>query len=117
MSDEPQEAPQDVEAAVDAATDAVAVQAQELAELAGAAADGDGVGIGKLLDVPVQISVEVGRTKMTLGELVQLGPGSLIELDRAAHEPADILVNGRVVAHGEIVTIDRNYGVRITDVV
>lgn len=116
MSEEPENEPQDLEAAAEAAAEAVAVQAQELAELAGEAGVGEGVGIGKLLDVPVQITVEIGRTKMTLGDLVQLGPGALIELDRQSHEPADILVNGRVVAKGEIVTIDRNYGVRITDV-
>lgn len=116
MSDEPEEEPQDA-AAAEASDDAIAVQAQELAELAGEAGAGEGVGIGKLLDVPVRITVEIGRTKMSLGELVQLGPGALIELDRESHEPADILVNGRVVAQGEIVTIDRNYGVRITDVV
>lgn len=117
MSEEIEQQTDDVEAAVDAASDAVSVQAQQLAELAAEAGVGEGVGIGKLLDVPVKITVEIGRASMTLGELVQLGPGSLIELDRQAHEPADILVNGRVVAHGEIVTIDRNYGVRITDVV
>jgi len=62
----------------------------------------------------VRVTVEVGRARLTLGELVGLRSGSLIELDREAHEPADILVNGKVVARGEIVTMDESYGVRIT---
>jgi flagellar motor switch protein FliN/FliY len=64
----------------------------------------------------VRVTVEVGRTRLTLGELTRLRPGSLLELDREAHEPADVLVNGKTVAHGEIVTIDGCYGVRISDV-
>lgn len=96
-------------------TDAVAVQASQLEELA-ASAGGQGMGLGHLMDVPVRVTVEVGRTRMPLGELVHLAPGSLLELDRAAHEPADILVNGKIVARGEIVTIDKSYGVRITEV-
>ena len=54
---------------------------------------------------------------MTLRDLAALGPGSLVTLDREAHEPADILVNGKIVAHGEVVTIDGSYGVRVTSVV
>ena len=69
--------------------------------------DLDGIGIAT--------SDKFGRS-MALGELVKLCPGALIELDREAHEPADILVNGKIVARGEIVTIDQNYGVRITRV-
>ena len=110
----------DLEAAVDAAAENVAVQANELPELDGAlGSTGDGTsgaGLAHLMDVPVHVTVEVGRTSITLGELSQLAPGSLLELDREAHEPADILVNGKVVARGEIVTIDETYGVRITSV-
>lgn len=106
-----------LDAAMDAAAQAVAVHAAALAELGPSAAGGGGsVGIERLLDVPVAITVEVGRAQITLGELVQLGPGSLVALEREAHEPADILVNGKVVARGEIVTIGAHYGVRITTV-
>ena len=117
MSEKPETAAQDadLERAVDAATEAVAVRAQELEELAGGAS-GEEVGLSNLLDVPVRVTVEVGRTKMRLADLVHLAPGSLLELDREAHEPADILVNGKIVARGEIVTIDQSYGVRITEV-
>ena len=111
-----EETDQDVEQAVDAATEAVRVQAEQLPEFGDAGAVGDPMGLPHLLDVPVAITVEVGRTRMSLAELVELGPGSLIELDREAHEPADILVNGKVVARGEVVTIDDSYGVRITSV-
>ena len=105
---------QHLEDAIDEATDAVAVQASELAELAGEAVGGDPIGLESLLDVPVRVTVQIGRARMPLGELVKLGPGSLVPLDREAHQPADILVNGRVVARGEVVTIDKAYGVRVT---
>ncbi len=118
MSDETQEQTQadEVEEAIEKATEAVAVQTNELAELAGGAATGEEMDLGNLLDVPVDVTVEVGQARMPLGQLVKLGPGSLVELERESHEPADILVNGKIVARGEIVTIERNYGVRITQV-
>ena len=74
------------------------------------------MGLDHLLTVGVEVTVEVGRTRSTFAELMKLGPGALIELDRDAHEPADILVNGKIVAHGEIVTVGDRYGVRITTV-
>ncbi|QDU70037.1 flagellar motor switch protein FliN [Engelhardtia mirabilis] len=116
MSDETTEETTDVEQAIDAATDAVRVQAEGLPELEDSHTESAGMGLPHLLNVPVQVTVEVGRTRLSLAELVKLGPGSLIELDREAHEPADILVNGKVVARGEVVTIDKTYGVRITSV-
>ena len=100
---------QDLEQAIDQATDAVASQAASLP------GGGEPIGIENLLDVPVRVTVQIGRTRLTLGELVELKPGALLPLDREAHEPADILVNGKVVARGEVVTIDNTYGVRITD--
>src|SRR6188768_2117696 len=90
----------------DSAATAVSVQPTELAELQPGAKSGDPIGLAQLLDVPVRMTVEVGRTRMSLAELIQLGPGSLVVLDREAHEPADILVNGKIVARGEVVTID-----------
>lgn len=115
MSEEEAMTADDLEEAVDAATESVAVRARELEELEGAAG-GEAGGLAHLMDVPVHVAVEVGRTEISLGELAQLAPGSLLELDREAHEPADILVNGKIVARGEIVSIDDHYGVRITSV-
>ena len=109
-------AAENLEQSIDLATEAVAVQSSQLDELAPDPASGDPIGLDSLLEVPVRVTVQIGRARMSLGELVQLGPGSLVPLDREAHEPADILVNGKVVAHGEVVTIDNTYGVRITSV-
>ena len=119
MSDESPETTTDetevAEQAIDDAARAVEVTANQLDELA-PAAQGDAIGIDHLMDVPVRVTVEVGRTRLPLAQLVELRPGSVLQLDREAHEPADILVNGKVVARGEIVTISGNYGVRITSV-
>ncbi len=101
----------DLEQAVDQAVESVSEQLGALGE---GTVSGDPIGLENLLDVPVSITVLIGTTSMSLGDLVALGPGSLIPLDREAHEPADILVNGRVVARGEVVTIDNTYGVRIS---
>jgi flagellar motor switch protein FliN/FliY len=106
----------DLEGAIDEAAEAVEVQTRELEELEPASPDDAPMGLDHLLDVPVQIAVEVGRTRLTLADLVKRGPGSVLELDREAHEPADVLVNGKVVARGEIVTVGDHYGVRITSV-
>jgi flagellar motor switch protein FliN/FliY len=72
--------------------------------------------IDHLLDIPLRVSIELGRTRIAIGELLELGPGSVIELDKAAGEPLDILVNGRPVARGEAVVVNDKFGVRITDV-
>ncbi len=106
----------DLESAIDLAKDAVSVQSRELDELSEAGSGGAPIGIQDLLDVPVRVTVQIGRTRLTLEDLVRMGPGSVITLDREAHEPADILVNGKVIARGEVVTIDNTYGVRITQV-
>jgi flagellar motor switch protein FliN/FliY len=70
-----------------------------------------------LLDVPLEITVELGRTKMLVKDLLQLGQGSVIELDKIAGEPAEILVNGRLVARGEVVVVNEKFGVRLTDII
>lgn len=108
----------EAEAAIDAATEAVRVESARLDELTAEDVDagGEALGMAHLMDVPVRVTVEVGRRRLTLSELARLGPGSLVVLDREAHEPADILVNGKVVAYGEIVTIDGAYAVRVTRV-
>lgn len=69
-----------------------------------------------LLDVPLEISVELGRVKMMVRDVLDLGTGSIIEVDKAAGEPVDVMVNGRLVAKGEVVVIEDNFGVRITEI-
>lgn len=70
----------------------------------------------RLHDVTVELAVEVGRTRMTLGQALALGPGSVVTLDRLADKPVDLLVNGRPIARGEVVVIDEAFGLRITEV-
>lgn len=70
-----------------------------------------------ILDIPVSISMEVGRTAITIRNLLQLNQGSVIELDRLAGEPLDILVNGTLIAHGEVVVVNEKFGIRMTDVI
>lgn len=73
--------------------------------------------IDVILDVPVTLSLEVGRAQMSVGRLLRLSQGSVVELDRGAGEPLDVLVNGTLVAHGEIVIVNDKFGIRLTDVV
>jgi flagellar motor switch protein FliN/FliY len=73
--------------------------------------------LGRIQDVPVQITAELGRVTVQLRELLQLSPGTIIELDRLAGEPVDVFVNGRLVAQGEVVTVNAKRGVRFTDIV
>jgi flagellar motor switch protein FliN len=70
-----------------------------------------------LLDVPLDVSVELGRCRMSIQDLLVLSPGSVVELDKAAGEPLDILINDRLVARGEAVVVNDKFGVRITDIV
>ena len=70
-----------------------------------------------ILDVPLKVSVELGRTKMLINDLLQLGQGSVIELDKIAGEPMEILINDKLVAMGEVVVVNEKFGVRLTDVV
>ena len=73
--------------------------------------------LDRLRDVPVDLAVEIGRTSMTIGETLALGPGSIVTLNRLAGEPVDLLVNGKPIARGEVVVIDEEFGLRITEVV
>jgi len=113
MSEEPA---RDIEKAIEQATSAVAVQASKLSKIEGSLPAGEAMGMEGLMGVPVKVSVEVGRARMTLAELIKLSPGSVVELDRDAHQPVDILVGGKLVARGEVVTIGDKYGVRVTNV-
>ncbi len=81
-----------------------------------APADGDANDLARLHDVPVELTVEIGRTRMTIGETLGLGPGAIVSLNKLAGEPVDLLVNGTPIARGEVVVIDEEFGLRITDV-
>ena len=70
-----------------------------------------------ILDIPVSVTVEIGRTKMTIRNLLQLNQGGIVPLDRLAGDPLDVLVNGTLVAHGEVVVVNEKFGVRLTDIV
>ena len=70
-----------------------------------------------ILDIPVTLSMEIGRSKISIQNLLQLARGSVVELDRMAGEPLDVLVNGTLVAHGEVVVVNDKFGVRLSDVV
>jgi flagellar motor switch protein FliN/FliY len=70
-----------------------------------------------LLDVPLEVAIELGRTRMPIKTLLELGPGSVVELDKVAGEPLDILVNGRLIARGEAVVVNDKFGIRLTDIV
>jgi flagellar motor switch protein FliN/FliY len=91
-------------------------QFQDLHEDPGARADTD-VNLDVILDIPVTLSMEIGRTKIPIRNLLQLNQGSVVELDRLAGEPMDVLVNGTLVAHGEVVVVNEKFGIRLTDVI
>jgi flagellar motor switch protein FliN/FliY len=89
----------------------------ELEEEAGSRSmDGD-ANVEAILDIPVTLSVEIGRTRINIRNLLQLNQGSVVELDRLAGEPLDVLVNGTLIAHGEVVIVNERFGIRLTDVV
>jgi flagellar motor switch protein FliN/FliY len=77
----------------------------------------DEVNLDVILDVPVTISMEIGRTQINIRNLLQLNQGSVVELERFAGEPLDVLVNGTLIAHGEVVVINDKFGIRLTDVI
>lgn len=73
--------------------------------------------IDMILDIPVQLTVELGRTKVPIKNLLQLAPGSVVELDALAGEPMDVLVNGYLIAQGEVVVVNEKFGIRLTDII
>ena len=82
----------------------------------GAPKDVDNDRLDVILDIPVSLSMEVGRTQIPIRNLLQLTQGSVVELDRLAGEPLDVMVNGTMIAHGEVVVVNEKYGIRLTDV-
>jgi flagellar motor switch protein FliN/FliY len=101
------------------AADVFAVDAMPLPELGlqNDAAPAAARDLGMLADVPLQVEVVVGRVRLPLRDLLSLAPGMVVELDRRADAPVDVMVNGRLVAQGEVVVVGEEYGVRITSVV
>ena len=79
--------------------------------------NGTDLDLDVILDVPVTLSLEVGRARLPIRNLLQLNQGSVIELDRLAGEPLDVLVNGTLIAHGEVVVVNEKFGIRLTDVI
>lgn len=75
------------------------------------------INLDVILDIPVTIAMEIGRTKLPIRNLLQLNQGSVVELDRLAGEPLDVLVNGTLIAHGEVVVVNEKFGIRLTDVI
>jgi flagellar motor switch protein FliN/FliY len=88
----------------------------ELKPESGAAATSGG-GLDMILDIPVQLTIELGRTKLPIRNLLHLAQGSVVELDRLAGEPLDVLVNGTLIAQGEVVVVNDKFGIRLTDVI
>ncbi len=92
-------------------------QFNDLGPKGGAAAAGHEMNLNLILDVAVTLALEVGRARMSVRELLQLAPGAIVELDRLAGEPLDVLVNGVRIARGEVVVVNEKFGIRLTDVV
>jgi flagellar motor switch protein FliN len=86
-------------------------------EAGGGASNPRDVNMDVILDVSVTLSMEVGRTRIPIRNLLQLNQGSVVELDRAAGEPLDVFVNGTLIAHGEVVVVNEKFGIRLTDVI
>lgn len=95
----------------------VTARAAEFGPLPASAETATGQNIDLLLDVSLKVTVELGRATMAIKDILALGPGSVIELDKLAGEAVDIMVNDRLIARGEVVVVDENFGVRVTDIV
>ena len=103
-------------AEADGSEDAAAAEFDNLEDTSGGPA-GSEANMDVILDIPVTISMEIGRTHISIRNLLQLNQGSVVELDRLAGEPMDVLVNGTLVAHGEVVVVNEKFGIRLTDVI
>lgn len=95
----------------------VPIQSVQFAPLSTAPVQVNDANIGLILDVPLQVTVELGRARKSIKDVLELTNGSIVELDKLAGEAVDILVNGKLLAKGEVVVIDENFGVRINDIV
>ncbi len=88
-----------------------------LDKLQSSAGSGEDLNLDVILDIPVTISMEIGSTKINIRNLLQLNQGSVVELDRMAGEPLDVVVNGTLIAHGEVVVVNEKFGIRLTDII
>lgn len=86
-------------------------------ELTDDSVSGPDVNLDVVLDIPVNLSMEIGRTKISIRNLLQLNQGSVVELERLAGEPMDVLVNGTLIARGEVVVVNEKFGIRLTDII
>lgn len=93
------------------------LRAESLLEGREGDANNKDVKLDVILDVPVTLSMEVGRTRIPIRNLLQLNQGSVVELERAAGEPLDVYINGTLIAHGEVVVVNEKFGIRLTDVI
>ncbi|MFQ6370328.1 flagellar motor switch protein FliN [Shewanella sp. YIC-542] len=100
-----------------AGEEAKAVALDELKSTAKAGGSAEDAKLDTILDIPVTISMEVGRSFISIRNLLQLNQGSVVELDRVAGEPLDVMVNGTLIAHGEVVVVNDKFGIRLTDVI
>lgn len=117
MADEWAAAMAEAEAASSSDDDVSQMELSEFTDQAVPAAGDHSPDLDVILDIPVTISMEVGSTSITIRNLLQLNQGSVIELDRLAGEPLDVLVNGTLIAHGEVVVVNEKFGIRMTDVI
>ena len=114
----PEESAQDAASAEQRADSKDEIEKAQFAQIQDHAAPaGEDVNLEVILEVPVTLSMEVGRTSISIRNLLQLNQGSVVELDRMAGEPLDVLVNGTLVAHGEVVVVNEKFGIRLTDVI
>ncbi len=97
--------------------DTAAGNAASFDELTDDAVPGPDVKLDVVLDIPVNLSMEIGRTKISIRNLLQLNQGSVVELERLAGEPMDVLVNGTLIARGEVVVVNEKFGIRLTDII
>jgi len=103
--------------ALEEQADAEAAPAAAFNEVVDDGIAGSDVNLDVVLDIPVNISMEIGRTKISIRNLLQLNQGSVVELDRLAGEPMDVLVNGTLIARGEVVVVNEKFGIRLTDII
>ena len=98
-------------------TDALGAENVPLDQLKSSSSSGEDLNLDVILDIPVTISMEIGSTKINIRNLLQLNQGSVVELDRMAGEPLDVVVNGTLIAHGEVVVVNEKFGIRLTDII
>lgn len=115
MSDEPN-FPRIEQRSVEVSPERVEIRAPSLASLREDKSGIEALNIDFILDIPLQLSVELGRTRILINDLLQLGKGSVIELNRVVGDPVEILINEKPVARGEVVVVNEKFGVRLTDI-